>query len=296
MGDKKKTRAQLEREIDQALRAKGRLLAGSSTVLPHRKTSAACKTCGRFHTQADHLRHGDPAEVKARGKGKKKGSGRTGGSAPRQASDPLAIVRDAVRRAPARARFGRDDVFIYPLWRSVGKELQMSLDEFKRWLVEQNRAQNLALVRADLVDAMDPTLVERSEIEDLGAQFHFVVDPGRREVARRTKQTRGPAPRTIQGDIDRVREAARSIHGPGRFGDRKVFISELWRRVGKELGLSLDDFKRWLVARNRSEDLRLSRADLVSAMEPSLVAASETFANPGESYPVYHFVIDDSVR
>lgn len=39
-----------------------------------------------------------------------------------------------------------------------------------------NRNQLLALARADIVDDMDARLVVDSEIEDLGATFHFVLD------------------------------------------------------------------------------------------------------------------------
>jgi GNAT superfamily N-acetyltransferase len=198
---------------------------------------------------------------------------------------------------PSKARYGRDDVFIYPLWRKVGKKIKMSLDEFKRWLVEQNRLQNLALVRADLVEEMDPDLVERSEIEDLGAHFHFVIDPRSRRQGIPTSppQPRPQPTRTLLDDVAEVREAIHSIRGAGRFGDRKVFISEVWKKIRGKMGMSLDEFKRWLVHRNRSQDLSLARADLVSAMDPALVEASETYAVPGERFPVYHFVIDDSV-
>jgi hypothetical protein len=49
--------------------------------------------------------------------------------------------------------------------------------------------------------------------------------------------------------------------GPGRFGDRKVFVSALWRRVGRTLGMSLDEFKQWLLAQQRTSALQLARAD-----------------------------------
>lgn len=297
MRERKKTRAQLEGEIRVALQGepsgggggggrRGRLLPGSSVVLPHRRTSPTCKKCGQFHTQAEHRRHSPTRllESSTRADATKKRQ--------RPKADPLMLVLDAVSKMPSGARYGQD-VFIYPLWKKVGKKIEMSLDEFKRWLIEQNRLQRLALVRADLVDDMDPSLVERSEIEDLGAQFHFVVDPRTR---RQRASSSSPRPaRTLLDDVATVKQAIRSIHGAGRFGDRKVFISELWRRVGGELGLSLDEFKRWIVARHRAQDLRLARADFVSAMDPRLVAASETFANPGESYPVFHFAIDESV-
>ncbi len=96
---------------------------------------------------------------------------------------PLSVVLAAVRAAPASARYGPADVFIYPLWRKVKGKLGMSLEQFKRWLVDENREQHLTLMRADMVDDMNPELVEKSEISDLGAQFHFVLD----EEARRRR-------------------------------------------------------------------------------------------------------------
>ena len=37
----------------------------------------------------------------------------------------------------------------------------------------------LALARADLIGAMNPAQVNKSEIRDRGATFHFVLDPNR---------------------------------------------------------------------------------------------------------------------
>ena len=49
-------------------------------------------------------------------------------------------------------------------------------DDFKRWLIVMNRDRILNLARADLTGYMDPEQVERSEIRDRGASFHFVID------------------------------------------------------------------------------------------------------------------------
>lgn len=79
----------------------------------------------------------------------------------------------------------------------------------------------------------------------------------------------------------------------GLFGDRKVFISEVWeqlRRTTAWAGITLDDFKTQLLAAHRSGDVVLARADLVAAMNPTLVAASETTAN-GASF---HFVVRET--
>ena len=56
----------------------------------------------------------------------------------------------------------------------------MDLDTFKDRVVDAHRSGRLVLQRADLVGAMDPTLVARSEVRYLNASFHFIdVEPGR---------------------------------------------------------------------------------------------------------------------
>lgn len=76
----------------------------------------------------------------------------------------------------------------------------------------------------------------------------------------------------------------------GVFGDRKVFISSVWdelRRSPTYSQLTLEDFKARLVRAHRDGDVVLARADLVAAMSPELVAASETTAD-GASF---HFIV-----
>lgn len=91
----------------------------------------------------------------------------------------LVAVREAIPMVGSDGRYGKENVFVSALWRQVARDqrlTELSLDGFKRWLVTANRNQLLALARADLVDDMDARLVEDSEIEDLGATFHFVLD------------------------------------------------------------------------------------------------------------------------
>jgi hypothetical protein len=91
----------------------------------------------------------------------------------------LVAVRKAIPMVGSDGRYGKENVFVSALWRQVARDqrlTELSLDGFKRWLVTANRSQLLALARADLVDDMDARLVEDSEIEDLGATFHFVLD------------------------------------------------------------------------------------------------------------------------
>jgi len=102
------------------------------------------------------------------------------GASTRAAESPLlAVVRETIPRIGSKGRYGKENVFVSALWQQLARDQRLtdlSLDDFKRWLIDANREQQLALARADLVDDMDPRLVEDSEIEDLGARFHFVVD------------------------------------------------------------------------------------------------------------------------
>jgi hypothetical protein len=76
----------------------------------------------------------------------------------------------------------------------------------------------------------------------------------------------------------RVIAAARAST-TGRYGQNKVFISHVWRSLEGDpnaAGLDAAAFKERLVEAHREGLLDLSRADLVEAMSPEDVAASET--------------------
>lgn len=90
-----------------------------------------------------------------------------------------------------------------------------------------------------------------------------------------------------------VTDAAREVGPDGRFGPHKVFISAIWRNLADDLhrrGMNIDDLKRRLVDANRAGLLSLARADLVGAMDPAEVKASEIL-DRGASF---HFVVDGS--
>jgi hypothetical protein len=85
-----------------------------------------------------------------------------------------------------------------------------------------------------------------------------------------------------------VRQAAAQASS-GVFGRHKVFIAPLWRSLHGHpavADLTLDQFKRQLVAAHRSGLLVLARADLVTAMDPQDVAESRTDHLEAQ----YHFV------
>lgn len=91
---------------------------------------------------------------------------------------------------------------------------------------------------------------------------------------------------------DAVRHVARSAHD-GVFGERKVFIATVWHDLRRRPGygeLTLDELKSRLVEAHRAGELVLARADLVAAMNPELVAASETVADGA----TFHFVVRET--
>jgi len=86
------------------------------------------------------------------------------------------MVNDAAHRVGPDGRYGARNVFIAALWEDLEPQLGATLEQFKRRLVALNRQLLITMARADMVDAMDPDLVARSEIESMGSHFHFVVD------------------------------------------------------------------------------------------------------------------------
>lgn len=124
-------------------------------------------------------------------------------------------------------------------------------------------------------------------------------------IARVERSPTHPTQRDLE-IAELVHRALGAVQHAGRFGDRKVFISALWAmmlRLDAEAGghvtegCAVEHFKAWLVGALRitREDSRplvvLARADLVAAMDLSLVAASETVADGA----MFHFVLDPAV-
>lgn len=83
-------------------------------------------------------------------------------------------------RGPGVARFHDDRAFIGSIWEHMhgrAPVFAMPLAEFKEKLVTAHRQRLLRMSRADLVQAMDPAEVERSEARYMNATFHFVALP-----------------------------------------------------------------------------------------------------------------------
>lgn len=84
------------------------------------------------------------------------------------------------------AHFGDDKFFISSVYDDGGWAEEMTLEQFKRELLETHRKGLVVLSRADLVSAMDPNLVQRSHIADpLGADYHFINRDQTRKSVRR---------------------------------------------------------------------------------------------------------------
>jgi hypothetical protein len=113
----------------------------------------------------------------------------------------------------------------------------------------------------------------------------------KRQLDHEIKQTLSSPPSvpktTTPDPVTRVREAVTTMPASGRFGD-KVFISEIWHRVGRQVAPSLAAFKSWLVDQNRRGALILARADLIGALDPKKVAESEI----KDRNATFHFVLD----
>lgn len=111
----------------------------------------------------------------------------------------------------------------------------------------------------------------------------------------RTTSPPAAEPMTSDEFADAVRAAA-AQEQDGRFGDRKVFISALHRRLAtaddRFRTLTLADFKTRLLEANVQRQLTLARADYVAAMDPDTVAASHIHDLGSD----FHFVLDEEAR
>lgn len=87
------------------------------------------------------------------------------------------------------------------------------------------------------------------------------------------------------GDFASAVRAAAARATDGVFGERKVFIRDVWRDPAFA-GIELDDFKRRLVVAHKAGLVSLVRADLAGAMNPDAIRESETAHLEAR----YHFI------
>ncbi len=199
---------------------------------------------------------------------------------------------------PSGRHMGRygDKVFIAALWRRLENDPRfrgMTIQQFKRTLLDAQRERLLNLARADLVGAMDPQEVTQSEIDvGHGDTLHFVLDQDQASDLT-TQKFAG----IVNAELPYIL-AEHNAEGKarGRMGDRKVFISALWRQLATHplfRDMTIEEFKRRLYEAHRGRRLVLARADLVAAMDPQEVAESEY--DVGGRAATFHFVVDQSV-
>lgn len=96
------------------------------------------------------------------------------------------------------ASFGDDKLFISSVYfeGEGGFSEDMSLDMFKKELLQAHRSGLVVISRGDLVEAMDPELVERSEIRDpVGGEYHFI---NRRQTNAAVRKAIGLPPKTLK--------------------------------------------------------------------------------------------------
>ncbi len=92
------------------------------------------------------------------------------------------LVNEAATATEYRWAPGTDKVFVADVFdtlESEGKTSGIGMEEFKEILLVLNRKGLVQLARADLVGAMDPVRVRRSEIRfvDSVSSYHFILDP-----------------------------------------------------------------------------------------------------------------------
>lgn len=158
----------------------------------------------------------------------------------------------------------------------------------RRWLVGRELSVSTA-------GASSPTEAVPNVVDEPGASATPVAPAPLMAKEAAHSGSHGPdAPtkrRLLVEDVRRVAHEARD----GVFGDRKVFISTIWdalHALPRWSTLDRYDFKAQLVEAHRKRELVLARADLVAAMDPELVAASETRADGA----TFHFVVREPVR
>ncbi len=302
---------------------------GKAVVLPHAKTSPTCTKCHRFHSTAEHDLHANtrtitPAAAK-KSPTKKTTSGRipaaartttrrtapnlrdtkaspspvpaitTKPSGPLSDQDLALATLAAVHRTPDSGRFSPSRVFVADAYDELVKDPAvrgLSLERFKQRLVDLNREGMVHLSRADLVGAMNPAQVKRSEIThrsnmlNFSSDWHFIEDPAR------TDELGIVGPTSDETLARLIMESLPQIGSEGRFGERKVWISDLWDVIHREYNTSVKDlaaFKRRLIVLNRDGRIALARADSRGDMDDAKLERSEIKHPMGGEL---HFVID----
>jgi len=155
----------------------------------------------------------------------------------------------------------------------LGQLLETEAREPRRAL-DQLVARAAGSTRVD-AEAIRQTLLRRWLLPD--------AEPTSRDAPGAPRE--GAARPTVEDFSERVLAVARALP-TGRFGRDKVFISHVWRALQPEWS-DRAAFDAALLEANRTQHLSLTRADLVSAMDPADVSESEV-RSFGASF---HFVV-----
>ncbi len=112
---------------------------------------------------------------------------------PGAAAQPQSFAQDVFSAAgnPATGKFRDRRAYISEVYKQLvneGKLDGVTLDGFKKQLLDAQKAGDIELTRADLVGAMDPDMVRNSKTSLDNSDFHFVNLDGRRPAAPATPQ------------------------------------------------------------------------------------------------------------
>jgi hypothetical protein len=224
---------------------------------------------------------------------------------PTETVDPrLALLADRLS-VPVAARSTTESVLAAWLKRQLGVEGKASLESVGLALLgrelglrpkQRPRAllrQSLALLSGATKDSADAVLdaclsrwASSEPARPNGAPSPATPARAAAQPARLDPASLDPA--FVQRAVGKIERAAREPKAR-RFGPDKVFIASVWESLARDpelRPLGEAGFKHLLVEAHRRGLLALSRADMVAAMDPEDVAASET----RHLSATYHFI------
>jgi hypothetical protein len=222
------------------------------------------------------------------------------GTRPTETVDPrLALLAERLS-VPVAARSTTESVLVAWLKRQLGIDGQPSLESVGLALLgrelglrpkQKPRAllrQSLAVLSGATQDSADAVLDARLAhwASSEPARPNGAPAPAAPAVAAARPASLDPA--FVQRAVGKIERAALEPNAR-RFGPDKVFIASVWESLARDpelRPLGEAGFKHLLVEAHRRGLLALSRADMVAAMDPEDVAASET----RHLSATYHFI------
>lgn len=186
------------------------------------------------------------------------------------------------------------------LWRQIGRETDepFIISKVQAYLLSKLLGMDVSNPRRgveQLVARAAGTIRVDAEAVRLAALRAWLMPASESAPALEAKRDSVSVPReaaapgptvTTASFAEHVLEVARSLPPGGRFGSNKVFISHIWRALQPEWS-SREAFNAALLEANRARHLSLTRADLVSVMNPADVAESEIRSHGAR----FHFVV-----